>query len=122
MYRQRCRARQAFSQGIRLVSDYPGPILLYVLFLIAIGIGAGLLSCVTICITCCIAAIPYVGSVILLPISVTLYAFTLLFLRQFGPDFDVWQRIPSAEPAPIPASPTPPIQSTPPPMPPELPA
>ena len=49
-----------------------------------------MISCAVTCATCCIAAIPYVGTVILLPIPITLGAFSLLFLRQFGPDYDVW--------------------------------
>ena len=94
MYRQRCRAGRAFSQSIGLVSNYPGPILLYVLFMIVIIIAATIVGCSAICLTCCIAAIPYIGTVILLPIPVTLYGFTLMFLRQFGSDYDVWQGIP----------------------------
>ena len=90
MYRQRCRARLAFVQAIDLVSSHPGPILLYVLFLLLLAVAVFMLSCVVTCATCCIAAIPYVGTVILLPISVTLGAFSLLFLRQFGADYDVW--------------------------------
>jgi ABC-type Fe3+ transport system permease subunit len=90
MYRQRCRARVAFAQAMGLVSSYPGPILLYVLFLLLLAVAAVMVSCAVTCATCCIAAIPYVGTVILLPIPVTLSAFSLLFLRQFGPDFDVW--------------------------------
>ena len=90
MYRQRCRARLAFIQAVDLVSSHPGPILLYVLFLLLLAVAAVMISCAVTCATCCIAAIPYVGTVILLPISVTLGAFSLLFLRQFGPDYDVW--------------------------------
>jgi hypothetical protein len=90
MYRQRCRARLAFAQAVDLITSHPGPILLYVLFLLLLGVATVMLSCAVTCATCCIAAIPYVGTVILLPISVTLGAFSLLFLRQFGPDYDVW--------------------------------
>ena len=90
MYRQRCRARLAFVQAVDLVSSHPGPILLYVLFLLLLAVAAVMISCAVTCATCCIAAIPYVGTVILLPIPVTLGAFSLLFLRQFGPDYDVW--------------------------------
>ena len=90
MYRQRCRARRAFTQIMQLIASHPGPILLYVLFLILISLAAAIISCAAACVTCCIAAIPYVGTVILLPIPVTLCAFSLLFLRQFGPDYDVW--------------------------------
>ena len=90
MYRQRCRARLAFAQAVDLVSSHPGPILLYVLFLLLLAVAAVMISCAVTCATCCVAAIPYVGTVILLPIPVTLGAFSLLFLRQFGPDYDVW--------------------------------
>jgi hypothetical protein len=90
MYRQRCRARLAFVEAMDLVSSHPGPILLYVLFLLLLAVAVLMLSCAVTCATCCIAAIPYVGTVILLPIPVTLGAFSLLFLRQFGPDYDAW--------------------------------
>jgi hypothetical protein len=90
MYRQRCRAPLAFAQAVDLVSSHPGPILLYVLFILLLAVAAVMISCAVTCATCCIAAIPYVGTVILLPIPVTLGAFSLLFLRQFGPDYDVW--------------------------------
>ena len=90
MYRQRCRARLAFAQAVDLVTSHPGPILLYVLFLLLLAVAAFMITCAVTCATCCIAAIPYVGTVILLPLPVTLAAFSLLFLRQFGPDYDVW--------------------------------
>jgi hypothetical protein len=90
MYRQRCPARLAFAQAVDLVSSHPGPMLLYVLFLLLLAVAVIMISCAVTCATCCIAAIPYVGTVILLPIPVTLGAFSLLFLRQFGPDYDVW--------------------------------
>ena len=90
MYRQRCPARLAFAQAVDLVTSHPGPILLYVLFLLLLGVAVVMISCAVTCATCCIAAVPYVGTVILLPIPVTLGVFSLLFLRQFGPDYDVW--------------------------------
>jgi hypothetical protein len=63
---------------------------LYCLFLIVLELATALISCLATCATCCIAAIPYVGMVILLPVFVLLCLFSLLFLRQFGPDYDVW--------------------------------
>jgi hypothetical protein len=109
MYRQRCRAPLAFAQAVDLVSSHPGPVLLYVLFLLLLAVAAVLISCAVTCATCCIAAIPYVGTVILLPIPVTLGAFSLLFLRQFGPDYDVWagfmppEFLPTLMPLPAPS-------------------
>jgi hypothetical protein len=113
MYRRRCLAFQAFKEVIALISAEPTAIILYLLFLFALSIGIAFVACVAICVTCCIAAVPYVGSVVLLPIEVFFYAYTLLFLRQFGPDYDVWAGIPEAPPPPI---------TTPPPAPPPLPA
>ena len=101
MYRQRCSARLAFAQALDLVASHPGPILLYVLFLLVLAIAVVMISCAVACATCCIAAIPYVGTVILLPISVTLGAFSLLFLRQFGPDCDVWANVIPTEFLPV---------------------
>ena len=126
MYRQRCLARQAFSQSIGLIATHPGPMLLYFLFLLVILFAAGLISCVAACVTCCIAAIPYIGTVILLPIPVTLYGFSLLFLRQFGSDYDVWANFIPSEFSPIllspPAAPTSTSPVNPPPAPPAFPA
>jgi hypothetical protein len=126
MYRQRCLARQAFSQSIGLVATHPGPMLLYFLFLLVMLCAAGLISCVAACVTCCIAAIPYIGTVILLPIPVTLYGFSLLFLRQFGSDYDMWANFIPSEFSPIllspPAAPTSTSPVNPPPAPPAFPA
>jgi len=108
MYRRRCRAVVAFRESTSLVTAYPAPIILYFLFLIVLAIACGIIGCVTTCVTCCIAAIPYVGTVILLPIFVLLRSFLLCFLRQFGPDYDVWAGIPQPEP-PIPPSTPPPL-------------
>jgi hypothetical protein len=90
MYRQRCRPSEAFNIVARLIAGHPGEILLYCLFLIVLALATAIVACVATCATCCIAAIPYVGTVILLPVFVLLRSFSLLFLRQFGPDYDVW--------------------------------
>jgi len=109
MYRRRCRAVVALRESTSLVTAHPAPIVLYFLFLIVLAIACGIIGCVTTCVTCCIAAIPYVGTVILLPIFVLLRSFLLCFLRQFGPDYDVWAGIPQPGPPPIPPSTPPPL-------------
>jgi hypothetical protein len=123
MYRRRCRAPQAFWAAISLISSYPGEITLYCLFWIALWLGVVVVACMATCITCCVAALPYVGTVILLPAYVCLRAFGLFFLRQFGSDYDVWSGIsdtqpgviaggesapPTAEPLPVAPPPVPP--------------
>jgi hypothetical protein len=90
MYRRRCRAYQAFRTVVSLIAAHPGEIVLYCLFLIVLAIATGLISCFAICATCCIAALPYIGTVILLPVFILLRSFSLVFLRQFGLDYDVW--------------------------------
>ena len=90
MYRRRCRAYQAFRSVTSLIAANPGEMVLYCLFLIVLAVASVVVGCVVTCATCCVAAIPYVGTVILLPVFILLRAFSLLFLRQFGPDYDVW--------------------------------
>lgn len=116
MYRRRCRAYEAFRAAVSLIATHPGEIVLYCLFLVVLVIATGLISCFAICATCCIAAIPYIGTVILLPLFVLLQAFSLSFLRQFGPDFDVWTSSMPRESLPIlsGAPPTPPEPPLPP--------
>jgi hypothetical protein len=104
MYRRRCRASEAFRAAVSLIARYPGEITLYCLFWIALGLGSVVVACASICATCCIALIPYIGTVMLLPMYVCLRAFSLLFLRQFGSDYDVWATLPQLEaPPPLPA-------------------
>jgi hypothetical protein len=109
MYIQRCRASKSFGIVARLVAAQPGEILLYCLFLIVLALATAIVGCLVTCATCCIAAIPYIGTVILLPVFVLLRSFSLLFLRQFGPEYDVWATFVPPEFLPIlsPASPAP---------------
>jgi hypothetical protein len=124
MYRRRCRAYEAFRSVTSLIAAHPGEIVLYCLFLIALGVASIVVACVATCATCCLAAIPYVGTVILLPVFILFRSFSLLFLRQFGPDYDVWASfvppgstplLSSAPPVPPPSSPesNPPFQPPP---------
>jgi hypothetical protein len=106
MYRQRCRALPAFREVIRLILSRPAPVILYLLFFIVLCLGAGVIACLSL-LACCITLIPYVGTVVLLPVHVVLAAFPLLFLRQFGDAFDVWATVGfPAAPAPPPAAPS----------------
>ena len=68
-----------------------------------------LLACVLTC--CCgliLLLIPYIGTVILLPIVAWERYWSLEFLRQFGPEYDLWAAA-APPPAPPPASAPPPI-------------
>src|SRR6476619_7184732 len=98
MYRRRCSAREAFFDVAKLIFANPGPFILFVLFMIVIGLAVAMVATALACMTCCIAALPYVSTVVLLPAIVWLAAFRLLFLRQFGDQYDVWAA--AAPPAP----------------------
>jgi hypothetical protein len=90
MYRQRCSARKAFTAVATIIATHAAEILLYCLFWIVLALATALVACVAVCATCCIVAIPYIGTVILLPVFILLRSFSLLFLRQFAPEYDVW--------------------------------
>ena len=126
MYRRRCRAYEAFRAATSLIVRHPGEIVLYCLFLIILAVGCVMVGCMVTCATCCIAAIPYVGTVVLLPVFVLLRSFSLLFLRQFGPEYDVWATFTPPEYArilsPDIAPPPPPLLGLPPQPPPSPPA
>jgi hypothetical protein len=102
MYRRRCLAREAFFDVWKLIRTQPGPFVLFVLFGIVLALALLITGTIVSCMTCCIAGLPYVSSVVLLPAFVWLLGFKLLFLRQFGPEYDVWA--PTAD-SPPPESP-----------------
>lgn len=76
-----------------LLTSNPGGFVLYILFqiLLSLAIGASILALVlvTCCVAGCFLAIPYLGTVLLLPILVFQRAYSIFYLRQYGPDFDV---------------------------------
>lgn len=120
MYRRRCGAGEGFRGAVTMLTTHPGPVILFALFSIVLWVAIALMACVITCLTCCITAIPYVGTVILLPVYVFFASYVLLFARQFGNEYDAWGNVPVADPAPDP-TPPPPVEP-PPTAPPPLPA
>ena len=117
MYRRRCTASEAFRVATALIGENLGTFILYLLFVIVLAIAAAMIGCIATCVTCCVAAIPYVGTVLLLPVYVTLAAYPLLFLRQFGSGYDVWAGVAPAMAETPPVQPTSSIEPLPPPAP-----
>jgi hypothetical protein len=107
MYRRRCSAKEAFLDVCSLIFRHPGEFVLLVLFGIVLAIAVGVLGTLLACMTCCIGGLPYISTVLLLPALVWVYAFKLLFLRQFGDAYDVWATVgfPAAPAEPPPAAP-----------------
>ncbi len=70
--------------------DFVAYLLFSVLIAILAGIGlllAGLLTC---CVGIVLMVIPYVGTVVTLPVHFVFRAWGPMFLRQYGPEWDVW--------------------------------
>jgi hypothetical protein len=74
---------------------------IFYLLKFAMGIAAGVIVLIGTCLTCCTAALPYVSSVVFLPIAVFIEGFTLSFLAQFGEEWDLftWKLDAEAVPA-----------------------
>jgi hypothetical protein len=107
MYVRRCRAVEGFREVAGLILENIGVFILFCLFGICLLLAAAVIGGIATCATCCLASLPYVGTVILLPVFVCLRAFGLCFIRQFGPDYDVWVGIPhNPPPLQSPAPPT----------------
>ncbi|HUW17831.1 MAG TPA: hypothetical protein VMW16_00845 [Sedimentisphaerales bacterium] len=103
MYLRGSTCLEGWRQFRGLLSANAGRFTLYILFQIliaaatsAIVVAFGLLTC------CCgffLLAIPYLGTVLLLPLLAFMRAYSLHYLAQFGPAFDVFTQAPSPQPA-----------------------
>lgn len=63
---------------------------LFYLVKIGLSIAAGFVVLIATCLTCCIAALPYISSVVFLPITVFFESFTLSFLAEFGNEYNLF--------------------------------
>ena len=98
MYRRNVLVLEAL--GIfrtEILANHVGPIALFCLMRFVLGIAAAVIMMLGACVTCCIAGLPYVSSVVFLPISVLFRAYSLCFLEQFG---EQWGLFPQPSLAP----------------------
>lgn len=89
----------------RLLAAHPLRFILYLLFQIVIGLAIMLIVVLGVLLTCCLAGcilvLPYLGTVLLLPVLVFSRAYSLHYLAQYGPPFDAFAvAAPPALPAP----------------------
>ena len=94
MYKYNITTTQAWGRYLMLFRQHPfhfllfGLLVLVMTILVVIGlIFAGLLTC---CIGFILLVIPYIGTVVTLPVWYTFRAFGLEYLAQFGPDYNVF--------------------------------
>jgi hypothetical protein len=90
MFRNGLTARAALLETWKLVCLRPGSTALFLLLRLALFIGIVVLSVLACCFTCCVAALPYIGTVVLLPALIYIRCFSLDCLAQFGPEYDVF--------------------------------
>lgn len=85
-----------WREFLKVLSANKAHFTLYILFQIIISIAIATIIFFICCAGCCLCCasvlllIPYIGTVILLPIFVFKQAYPLYYLRQFGPAFDVF--------------------------------
>jgi hypothetical protein len=98
MYLRRLGVLDAW-QAVRdeILAGQFGLIVLYFLMKIGLAICVGMVAAVVTCLSCCIAALPYLSSVILLPLFVFSRAYPLYFLEQFGERWRFFEK--ATEPA-----------------------
>jgi ssDNA-binding Zn-finger/Zn-ribbon topoisomerase 1 len=70
-----------------LLEGHGWQIVLYALMRLLLAIVTGAITFGLVCATCCIAALPYIGTVITLPLWVFLQCYTLYFMEGFGPQW-----------------------------------
>jgi hypothetical protein len=90
MYKFDLKATEAWSYFLPWLKARPWQFVLYALFVLLLLFLFVFLVAVACVLTCCIVALPYIGTVILLPLYVTYRIFSLEFLAQFDPGFDVF--------------------------------
>jgi len=100
----------AWKEFYGLLSAHPGQFALYILFQIVLAMAIGVIVVGAIIITCCIAGclmmLPYLGTVLLLPVLIFKRAYPLYYLAQYGPQYDVFPPPPAppmAGTSPLPA-------------------
>jgi hypothetical protein len=94
MYKDGLSATKAWGVFLRLFGRHPAAFIVYgllvfvliIIFVIVVVI-AGLVTC---CIGWLLLVIPYIGTVITLPVWYALRAFSLEFLAQFGPEYSLF--------------------------------
>ena len=113
MYSRGCLIKEAWREFWKLLMSNKGPFTLYLLFLLVIGLAIGMIVMLAVLFTCCCAAcflmIPYIGTVVMLPILVWRRAYSLLYLSQYGPEFNVFR--PQPTPVVVPTELIPPEQN-----------
>jgi len=98
MYVNNSTCMEGWRRFTLLLSGNKGRFALYILFQIVISMAIGTIVLVVVLVTCCCAgcilSIPYIGTVLMLPILVFERSYSLYYLAQYGPRFNVFDWAP----------------------------
>jgi len=79
-----------------------GRFILYLLFQMVISLAIGSIVIAAACLTCgcacCLLILPFIGTVVLLPILVFQRSYSLFYLAQYGPEFNAFAPVAQAAP------------------------
>jgi hypothetical protein len=89
-----------------------GTFILFLLMQIVLGIGYGIIAMLAGCVTCCIGFLPYISTVVTLPVAIFWRCYSIYFFEQFGPQYAIIQEPPPTYGFPV--APYPPPQQPPP--------
>jgi hypothetical protein len=93
MFVRGCGCCEGWRVLRRLMAANVGNLLLYLVFQIVLGLVVGLLVLAVMVVTCCFCCllfIPYLGTVLLLPVLMFKRAYSAYYLAQYGREFDVF--------------------------------
>jgi hypothetical protein len=94
LYASDCTAGEAFSQVWAIARAKPGDCALYLLVRIGLALVFGLLANAVVLLTCCVGGLPYLYSVLTLPLAVFRQSFVLDCLAQLEPEYTLWRDTP----------------------------
>jgi hypothetical protein len=93
MYRHDLPVLMAWRRFLALLKQHPAPFILYGLLVallhLIVTTAILMLGCLTCCVGFLVLMIPYVNTVILLPVSYTFRCFSLEFFCQFGDEYSL---------------------------------
>lgn len=73
-----------------LLPGHTGSLVVFLLMLIPLQMGAGILVLFGVCLTCCLGALPVVSSILFLPVLLFFRCYALEFLAGFGPEWNLF--------------------------------
>jgi hypothetical protein len=91
MYRFDLSATSAWRTLLPWLRRYPGWFIAYTVVLLFAAIAFQVMVLILCLFTCCIVLLPYVGTVLVLPVWVLYRSYSVEFLAQFHPDFDLFE-------------------------------